>query len=224
MDIARRSRRIALQSAVLGTGLSLIAMVVAAFGFLIPALGALLQELIDVAVILNALRALNGGKSAVPTLDQPLVRMLRGFSSEHRTMRDGLEVVRLTAEDLVDGDRESALRRLHETDRFLQDVVLPHERTEGAKLYPALERSLGGADSIAAMAGSHAEIERLSRRLGFHVRSADRSGVIATDQVRDLLACLYGLYAVLKLHFRQEEQSYFVLADEPETEGEDARG
>ena len=42
-------------------GLSLVAMVVAAFGFLPVIAGALLQEAIDVAVILNALRALRGG-------------------------------------------------------------------------------------------------------------------------------------------------------------------
>ena len=58
--IARRSRRIAVQSAGVGMGLSLAAMGFAAFGWLPPALGALLQEGIDLAVILNALRALRG--------------------------------------------------------------------------------------------------------------------------------------------------------------------
>ncbi|MEP2745656.1 MAG: heavy metal translocating P-type ATPase, partial [Bauldia litoralis] len=60
MAIAQRSRRIALQSVVAGIGLSMIAMVFAAFGYLPPVTGALLQEAIDVAVILNALRALRG--------------------------------------------------------------------------------------------------------------------------------------------------------------------
>ena len=62
--IARRSRRIALQSVVVGIGLSLAAMVVAAFGYLPPVWGAILQEFIDVAVILNALRALRDTTSA----------------------------------------------------------------------------------------------------------------------------------------------------------------
>ena len=56
--IARRSRIIALQSVLAGIGLSLAAMVAAAFGRLPPVEGALLQEVIDVAVIFNALRAL----------------------------------------------------------------------------------------------------------------------------------------------------------------------
>ncbi|MDQ0513231.1 heavy metal translocating P-type ATPase [Ancylobacter amanitiformis] len=58
IDIAQRSRRIALESVVVGIGLSILGMVAAALGYLTPVQGALLQELIDVAVILNALRAL----------------------------------------------------------------------------------------------------------------------------------------------------------------------
>jgi heavy metal translocating P-type ATPase len=58
VEIARRSRRIALESVVVGIGLSVLGMLAAAFGYLTPVQGALLQEVIDVAVILNALRAL----------------------------------------------------------------------------------------------------------------------------------------------------------------------
>ena len=56
--IGRRSLMIARQSVLVGLGLSLGAMVVAAFGYLPPVAGALFQEAVDVAVILNALRAL----------------------------------------------------------------------------------------------------------------------------------------------------------------------
>ncbi|MCJ8143695.1 heavy metal translocating P-type ATPase [Ancylobacter sp. A5.8] len=58
IETARRTRRIALQSVLAGLGLSVGAMVVAAFGYLPPVQGALLQEVIDAMVILNALRAL----------------------------------------------------------------------------------------------------------------------------------------------------------------------
>ena len=60
IQIARRSRVIALESVFAGIGLSLIGMIVAALGYLTPVQGALLREAIDVAVILNALRALGG--------------------------------------------------------------------------------------------------------------------------------------------------------------------
>ncbi len=65
IEIARRSRRIAYESVVAGIGLSVIGMVAAAFGYLTPVQGALLQEVIDVAVILNALRALRIAPSGI---------------------------------------------------------------------------------------------------------------------------------------------------------------
>ena len=56
MHISRRMRRIALQSAVGGMALSLIGMILAAFGYLSPVAGAITQEVIDVLAVLNALR------------------------------------------------------------------------------------------------------------------------------------------------------------------------
>ena len=60
IKISQRSRRIALESVCAGIGLSIVGMIVAAFGYITPVQGALLQEAIDIAVILNALRALKG--------------------------------------------------------------------------------------------------------------------------------------------------------------------
>ena len=54
--ISRRTLRIARQSIRIGLGLSALAMVVAAFGYIPPVVGAALQEALDIAVILNALR------------------------------------------------------------------------------------------------------------------------------------------------------------------------
>ena len=60
LHIGRRSLRIAQESVLAGMGLSIAAMGVAAAGYLPPVAGALFQEVIDLAVILNALRALRG--------------------------------------------------------------------------------------------------------------------------------------------------------------------
>jgi heavy metal translocating P-type ATPase len=57
LSISRRTMRLARQSIVTGLGLSGVAMIFAAYGFIAPTQGAFLQEAIDVAVILNALRA-----------------------------------------------------------------------------------------------------------------------------------------------------------------------
>ena len=57
ISIGQRMLRVAKQSIFIGIGLSFLLMVLAAQGLIMPALGAMLQEIIDVAVILNALRA-----------------------------------------------------------------------------------------------------------------------------------------------------------------------
>ena len=69
--VARRAGTIARQSVVAGMGMSLAAMVVAGLGFLPPTAGALVQEAIDVAVILNALRVRigGGGRTQIPAAD-----------------------------------------------------------------------------------------------------------------------------------------------------------
>ncbi|CAN7660695.1 heavy metal translocating P-type ATPase [Neorhizobium sp. LjRoot104] len=67
IEIAKRSRRIALESVIAGIGMSVCGMIAAALGYLTPVQGALLQELIDVAVILNALRALRIEPHALST-------------------------------------------------------------------------------------------------------------------------------------------------------------
>jgi cation transport ATPase len=56
IHIGQRMRRIALQSAVGGMALSVVAMFIAAAGYLPPVAGAITQEVIDVLAVLNAMR------------------------------------------------------------------------------------------------------------------------------------------------------------------------
>jgi P-type E1-E2 ATPase len=55
-ELSRNVLRIATQSILVGIGLSILLMLLAVFGFIRPVYGALMQEVIDVVVILNALR------------------------------------------------------------------------------------------------------------------------------------------------------------------------
>ena len=214
MDIARWSRRIAVQSAVVGMSLSLVAMAIAALGWLPPAAGALLQEGIDVAVILNALRALRGNPAAETELPTDTEQMLRRFAAEHDELRDSIGLLRDGADRLAAGPDAAALESLIKAHAFVTERILPHEHAEEAQLYPALARPLGSGEATATMSRTHAEIQRLSDRIGAHLGLAQSSGAIQPDQVDDLLACLYGLYTLLRLHFVQEEENYFTLVED----------
>ena len=168
MDIARWSRRIAVQSAVVGMTLSLVAMAIAALGWLPPAAGALLQEGIDVAVILNALRALKGNPAVEVELPAETEQMLRRFASEHDELRDTIGSLRDAADRLAAGADPAALESLTRAYAFLTERILPHERAEETQLYPALARPLGSGEATATMSRTHAEIQRLADRIGTH--------------------------------------------------------
>ncbi|HEY3606846.1 MAG TPA: heavy metal translocating P-type ATPase, partial [Pseudonocardiaceae bacterium] len=214
MDIARWSRHIAVQSAAVGMTLSLLAMAIAALGWLPAAAGALLQEGIDIAVIGNALRALGGGRATRVTLTPGTELMVRRFATEHDQLRDTLSLLRDAAGLITAGPTTTALDALRDAHTFLTQRLLPHEHAEETQLYPALAQPLGSLEATATMSRTHAEIERLSRRIGTHLALAEQAGRVRPDQVEDLLACLYGLHSVLRLHFLQEEENYFTLASD----------
>ena len=71
--IARRMRRVALQSAVGGMALSIAGMLAAFAGLLPPVSGAIVQEIIDLGAVLNALRGASpgGALSDYPTSGSP---------------------------------------------------------------------------------------------------------------------------------------------------------
>ena len=210
--LARRTRRIALQSVLAGMGMSLAAMGVAAAGLLPAVWGALLQEAIDVAVILNALRALAPAAPAV-RLTAADTDLTRRFRAEHQAIRADLEQLRAAAQTLAEPGAMTRVRRVHE---LLTREVWPHEQAEESELYPALNRVLGGTDPTAPMSRGHAEIAVQIARLG---RLIDDIGDRNPDDadIADLRDILYGLHAILQLHTVQEDETYLSLADTADT-------
>ena len=212
--IARRARGIATQSVVVGIGLSCAAMAVAAVGWLPAAWGALTQEVIDVAVILNALRTLKTGGSK-GTLADADADLARRFSSEHALLRPDVEAVRAAADAIGVEPATTAVQEARRVCRLLLDEVVPHELAEDAELYPVLARALGGTDPTGTMSRAHSEIVHQTRRLDRLLEELGQADPDAEDLV-ELRRSLYSLYAILRLHFAQEEESYLSLADQPE--------
>ena len=63
------------------------------------------------------------------------------------------------------------------------------------------------------MSRAHVEISHLIRRIGRVLDDLDPAGP-DEDDIIELRRLLYGLYAVLQLHFAQEDEGYLSLADE----------
>ncbi|MGH8278717.1 MAG: heavy metal translocating P-type ATPase [Gammaproteobacteria bacterium] len=207
--IARRTRAIALQSALIGMAASALAMIAAALGWLPPLYGALLQEVIDVAVILNALRALaiRPLRAARFSLTPEQARELK---DDHARLDPVLDLVASLAARLPTLDAAEQRAALTALDLRLREELLPHERADDREVYPALAELLGGDDPMAAMSRGHREIFRLYRR--FSVLLAGLPEVPDAAGVQDLQRTLYAFDAVLRLHFAQEEEIYHSLA------------
>ncbi len=219
--ISRRSRAIALQSITIGMGLSFVGMGFGALGLLPPVWGAIAQEAIDVAVILNALRALTGdrGQRRHATIGSDVGER---FREEHREFMPWLARIRSLADRLDALGADEARSELAEIRWFLTERLVRHEEEEEAAVYPVVSRLMGGEDPMGTMARAHLEIEHLSRVYVHLLENLAPEGLDPDDLV-DLRRVLYGLHAILRLHFAQEEEAYSWLAAERETEEAGAR-
>ena len=201
--IARRARRIALQAILLGMGLSLIAMVAAALGWLSPLAGALLQEGIDVAAILYALRALlpgNDGAAARLTHEAGLSDRV----AEHAGLRNLAEALRGAGETLHEGPAQ--LTEVRALERRLRDELLPHQAAEESALYPEAAARLGGQDPLGVLLRMHTEIEGLAERFSALLPLAETPGGFA-EVAPAIRRTLFALEALLALHLTAEEEA-----------------
>ncbi|HJQ72402.1 MAG TPA: heavy metal translocating P-type ATPase, partial [Actinomycetota bacterium] len=212
--IARRSRAIAIQSVVMGMGLAFAFMIGGAFGLFVPAVGALIQELIDVAAILNALRALSGGGR--PAAGRETTDVAERFRAEHREFAPELARVRSVADRLGELAPGDVRRELEAVRRFVVERLPQHEEEEEAAVYPVVARLLGGEDPMSSMARAHLEISHLARVFRQLLDELPEDGPTPDDLV-DLRRVLYGLYAILRLHFAQEDEAYAWLSSGEES-------
>ncbi len=212
LHIARRARRIALQSVFAGMGFSVLAMLFAAAGFLAPLYGALLQEVIDVGVIVNALRVLR-----IRPLRSVRYRLsaedAAHLQAEHEHLSPVIDRLGAVIGRLPSMSPEEALPVLSNLDELLQNQLIPHESADDRDVYPAIARLLGGDDPMVAMSHSHREIFRLHRVFGADIaRLRAQPGDVGI--LHDVQRTLHALDAIVRLHFAQEEEIYRSVAED----------
>ncbi len=129
---------------------------------------------------------------------------------EHRELRPHVDQLGELA-DLLDERRgDVPMAGLEAATAFLRDRLLRHAAAEEAALYPAVGQALGAPEATATMARDHLEIRGMIERLEALVGAA-RAG---RADVRALQRVLYGLQAILGLHFAKEEEVYVPLLEE----------
>ncbi|HZC55908.1 MAG TPA: heavy metal translocating P-type ATPase [Xanthobacteraceae bacterium] len=205
ITIAQRARRIAVESIVVGMSLSLIAMLAAMVGWLKPVPAALLQEGIDVAVILNALRALYPAHG--PTQRTISATIGREMHHDHIALIDNLDRLRSIADTLDDAAPHDAAALIVEANTIVQENVVAHERSDEGTVYPRLAKVLIDGHGLSAMSRAHREILHLARLLARVVADLPTEK-IDRYLVRDAQRVIEAIEALVRIHTAQEEDIY----------------
>jgi iron-sulfur cluster repair protein YtfE (RIC family) len=125
------------------------------------------------------------------------------FREEHAELLEHIEQLRTVAARLPGmspAERGAALQPIVD---FLRGSLVPHAEAEEHVLYPAVAAVLGDPEATATMISDH-------RAIVSRIEALTATEPADVDQLQELL---YGLYALLIVHFHKEEDDYLPLLE-----------
>jgi iron-sulfur cluster repair protein YtfE (RIC family) len=139
------------------------------------------------------------------TITQPL-------RDEHKELVPHIETLRMVADSIGTAPEESVRKGVEEAYTFLTHHLIPHAQAEERALYPVVGRLMGASEATATMSRDHVEVGRLTGELA-SLQSQLVGTSVSEPQVKALRRVLYGLYALVKVHFAKEEEIYLPILD-----------
>jgi iron-sulfur cluster repair protein YtfE (RIC family) len=127
----------------------------------------------------------------------------QAFRDEHAALLDHVEHLRATAERLPEMAPEQRAESLERIRGFLRETLIPHAKAEEQVLYPAVADILGHPEATATMISDH-------RAIVARIEALEAAG---SDDLSRLQELLYGLHALLIVHFHKEEDDYLPLLE-----------
>lgn len=130
-------------------------------------------------------------------------RPTEAFREEHRHLLAHADQIRAAAgevADLAPPERTALIAGILD---FLHETLVPHAEWEEQVLYAAVGKLLGSTAATATMSRDHVAIRRIIDAL----EEADPANVTRLQEL------LYGLHALLLVHFEKEEEVYLPLLD-----------
>jgi len=146
------------------------------------------------------------------TIPGPVTEPLR---AEHRHLLPHVEALAAAGDAVGTAPPDELRAKVDDAYTFLAAHLIPHAEAEDAVLYPELDRLIGeraGTRATDTMRRDHVEVSRLTGRLG-RLRGRLHDGTLEPAEERELRRVLYGLYALVGLHFAKEEEVYLPLLD-----------
>jgi len=135
------------------------------------------------------------------TLTQPL-------RDEHKQLIPHIEKILEVADSIPEASLEQIRDGIKDVYEFLAYHLVPHAQAEDVALYPIVQKVLGSPDATRTMSRDHVEVERYIEEL------AELWKGLSSQNYKELQRVLYGLYALVKVHFAKEEEVYLPILEE----------
>lgn len=138
------------------------------------------------------------------TLTQPL-------RDEHKELFPHVDRIRQAAESIGDAPLTEVRRGVEEVYDFLANHLKPHAEAEDAALYPVVQQVLGSPEATKTMSRDHVEVGRYIEELA--ALKDSMAEPLTPAQIKSLRRVLFGVYALVKVHFAKEEEVYLPILD-----------
>ncbi len=139
------------------------------------------------------------------TVTQPL-------RDEHRELLPEIESLRFVADAVGTAPVPEIRGHVEGACRFLSKHLIPHAAAEDTALYPVVARLMGAPEATATMRRDHSEVVTLTQEL-WSLLPRIAGERLDADVERALRRVLYGVSAIVRLHFAKEEEIYLPILD-----------
>jgi iron-sulfur cluster repair protein YtfE (RIC family) len=147
---------------------------------------------------------------------------MQPLRDEHRELLPNVHALRAAADAVGVVPVPELRRHIAQAHEFLAHHLLPHAAVEEAVLYPAVEQVMGCPGATATMRRDHLEIERLTRDLATIDTELSDRDTLPDEALGEIRRIVYGLHALIAVHFAKEEEIYLPLLEDGLTEHEAA--
>ena len=141
-----------------------------------------------------------------------MTQFTQPLREEHQELLPHIQQMQTTADAVGIAPLASLRQGINETYAFLTRQLLPHAQAEEAALYPVVEEVMGAPEVTATMSRDHVAISQLTAELG-KLRVPQDQTSLAPAQEQALRRVLYGLAALVAVHFAKEEEIYLPILD-----------
>jgi hemerythrin-like domain-containing protein len=138
---------------------------------------------------------------------------MQPLRDEHEELRPHIETIRAVADGVGSMPILELRPQIADVTEFLKEHLIPHAKAEEAVLYPEVERAMAAPRATAPMARDHMEVAALTAELG-EIEARIDGEEVADTVLTDARRVLYGLYALVKLHFTEEEEIYVPILED----------